>query len=69
MGPTSATSAAKTFLVTAEDIAAEGLSLETMQAELQKSPARQTIMFINACRNEPGQHWHRSFIRLDITSV
>jgi len=68
-----ATSAAKNFLVTsgvtAEDVAKEGLSLEDLQAEMQRSPARQKMMFIDACRNEPGKSASaRSFSDLQASS-
>jgi hypothetical protein len=45
-----------TFGSTADDLSDEGLPVNDVQQMLKKGPARQTMMFIDACRNEtrPG---------------
>jgi len=44
-----------TYGVTARDMAKEGLSVEDLQATMLASGARQKMLFVDACRSQPGK--------------
>jgi formylglycine-generating enzyme required for sulfatase activity len=44
-----------TFGVTADDLAVDGLSVDDLRQRIQQSPARRKVLFIDACRSEPGK--------------
>jgi uncharacterized caspase-like protein len=43
-----------TYGATADDLKGEGLAVADVEAILKASRARQSMMFIDACRNDPG---------------
>ncbi len=44
-----------TFGVTADDLDGEGLAVKDVEALLRASKAKRKLLFVDACRNDPGQ--------------